>query len=185
MLFNRGKQNGFTLGELLTAMAVAGIGLAVAVPSFTNMVNNNRRITAVNRMVTTMHSARSEAITRNQQVTVCSSKNGTACDGDDWGDGWLFFADLNRDRAVDVGETILGSAPALTQLEVDSGEFPSFFAYRPSGRIMGADFDANQGQFTVCDPRGADYARVLIISQSGQPRLSDHQNDGSAPSCAG
>jgi len=184
MHIKRRTQSGFTLGELLTALAVGGISLAIAVPSFTNMVNNNRRITAVNRMVSTMHSARSEAITRNQQITVCASKDGTACDGDDWKDGWLFFADLNRDRTVDDGEAILGSAPELTKLEVDSAEFPNFFAYRPSGRVMGADFDENEGQFTVCDPRGAEHARVLIISQSGQPRLSEHKSDGSAPTCA-
>jgi type IV fimbrial biogenesis protein FimT len=185
MFIKRRKQRGFTLVELMTSLSVAGISLAIAIPSFTNMVNNNRRITAVNRIVTTMHSARSEAITRNQQVTVCASKNGTACDGDGWNAGWLFFVDLDRDRAVDIGEPILGTGPAIPKLDVDSSVFPSFFAYRPSGRIMGADVDANEGQFTVCDSRGADYARVLIVSQSGQPRLSYNQIDGSAPVCAG
>jgi hypothetical protein len=39
------------------------------------------------------------------------------------------------------------------------------------------------GQFTFCDQRGAAFARVVIISSSGQPSLSEAQADGSAPAC--
>jgi type IV fimbrial biogenesis protein FimT len=184
MEIKRRKQRGITLGELLTVMAVIGISLSIAVPSFSNMMNNNRRITAVNRMVTTMHSARSEAITRNVQVTVCASTAGASCNGSAWKDGWLIFADLDGDRAVDAGETILGSAPGVSTLDVTSGTFSTYFVYRPNGRIMGASVDDNQGQFTICDSRGAAHARVVILSMSGQPRLSEYQSDGSTPVCS-
>ena len=50
--------------ELLTTLAVAAISLALVVPSFDSVVSNNRRATAINQLVSTMHAARGEAINR-------------------------------------------------------------------------------------------------------------------------
>ncbi len=77
---NCSRQRGFTLGELMVTLAVAGIAVSIAVPGFNNMMNNNRRIEAVNEFLSTMHVARSEAITRNVRVTVCPSASGDDCE---------------------------------------------------------------------------------------------------------
>jgi len=176
-------QSGFTLGELMMALAVMGISLSLAVPGFQTVMNNNRRASAVNQMVSTMHMARSEAVTRNVQVTICPSSNATTCENTDWNNGWLFFPDLDGDRQVGVGETVLGAVAAVSHLEINSGEFGTFFVYRPNGRVMVNVTGENSGQLTFCDKRGADHARVVTVSTSGQPRLSEHQMDGSDPSC--
>lgn len=177
------KQRGFTLGELMISLTVMGIGLSIAVPSFQTVVKNNRRAGAINQLITTMHLARSEAVTRNVQVTVCPSTNGTACAATPWKEGWISFPDVNGNRQVDGGETVLASVPAFTELDINTAEFPSFFVYRPNGRVMVNVVAQNTGQLTFCDSRGPTHARVVIISTSGQPRLSEYQMSGAAPTC--
>lgn len=177
------RQKGFTLTELLTATAVMAITASVAIPSFNATMNNNRRATAVNELFNTMQSARSEAITRNAQVTVCPSSNGLNCEAVGWENGWIYFPDSNRNRTVDAGEQILGASPERKRLTVTSVEFGRFMAYRPNGRVMVNLPAENTGNLVVCDPRGADEARVLIIDASGQPRVADHMLNGAAPAC--
>jgi type IV fimbrial biogenesis protein FimT len=179
------RQQGFTLTELLTAMAVMAITVSVAIPGFQATMNNNRRTTAVNELFNTMQSARSEAITRNAQVTVCPSSNGLNCEAVGWEKGWIYFPDTNRNRTVDAGELVLGASEERKRLTVTSAEFGGFLAYRPNGRAMVNVAAQNTGNLVICDPRGADEARVLIIDASGQPRVADHMLNGAAPACPG
>ena len=41
----------------------------------------------------------------------------------------------------------------------------------------------NTGDFALCDKRGSDHAKVVILDMSGRPRLSEYLADGSKPSC--
>lgn len=178
------NQRGFTLTELLTALAVAAIGLSLAAPGFQEVTSNSRRATSINSLVSTLHRARNEAVTRNQQVTVCPSDNGISCGaGAAWSDGWIAFPDPDQDRQVSGDEQVLVAGPGVQHLNIDSEEFDDFIVFRPSGRIMVDAVDENSGQITFCDDRGADQARVVIIEASGHPRLSDLQFDGTAPNC--
>jgi len=170
-------QYGFTLGELMITVAVVAIIVAIAVPSFDQFFSNNRRANAINQLVSTMHVARSEAVTRNVQITICPSSNGQSCDDADWHDGWIYFTDANRNRQRDAGETILGALPGMRNLEITSMEFGDFIVYRPNGRAMGATVTQNTGQFTFCDHRGAAASRALMITPSGQPLLAEDQPD--------
>jgi type IV fimbrial biogenesis protein FimT len=123
-------------------------------------------------------------VTRNQQVTVCPSDNGTACvDGAVWSDGWIAFPDTDQDRDVSGDEQVLVAGPGVERLTINTAEFDDFIVFRPGGRVMVNDVDENSGQFTFCDYRGAEEARVVIIETSGHPRLSDHQADGDDPDC--
>jgi type IV fimbrial biogenesis protein FimT len=137
----------------------------------------------VNQLVSTLHIARSEAVTRNSQVTVCTSDDGATCSDGEWHDGWIFFPDADQDRQADADEPVLGSGTGPQDLTIDSEEFGSFVAYRPNGRVMVDAPDENTGAFTFCDSRGAEFARVVIINTTGQPALSEHMADGSDPEC--
>lgn len=87
---NRRTSKGFTLLELIVAIAVTGIILSVGVPSFISIIQNNRAVAHTNDLVTGLNLARSEATRRSSVVTVCSSTNGTTCNGgNDWSTGWL------------------------------------------------------------------------------------------------
>ena len=73
--------------ELMITLAVAVILIAIAVPSFTYLIANNRLTTVANEMVDAVHTARMEAIKHNANAQFCSNSStnnttdtlGTAC----------------------------------------------------------------------------------------------------------
>jgi len=82
------KRNaGFTLIEMMTAIAVLGVLTAVAVPSFTNMINRNRLASQSNELLSAIQFARIEAIRTNARVTFCGAATATADGADDCDDG--------------------------------------------------------------------------------------------------
>jgi type IV fimbrial biogenesis protein FimT len=87
------NQRGFTMMELLIAIAILAIVTTAALPSFTQVIQNNRLSSQTNELVTAMQYARSEALKRSLGVTVCSSSDGAECGGD-WNEGWIVIADL-------------------------------------------------------------------------------------------
>lgn len=82
-----------TLVELMVALAVLGILLSVAIPSFQGFIRNNRLTSVANELASAFSLARSEAVRRGQQVTVCKADTNAetpACGGGaEWHDGWL------------------------------------------------------------------------------------------------
>ena len=74
---------GFTLIELMIGLAVAALVLTIGVPSFRNIILDNRlTMTEVNTFVADLNLARSEATARNTFVTV------KALSGTEWNKGW-------------------------------------------------------------------------------------------------
>lgn len=169
--------------ELLTALAVIAIGTTVAVPGLENTISNNRRTASVDGLYVTLQTARSEAITRNMQVTICPSASGQNCEAVAWEEGWIYFADPNRNRTVDGAEVVLGVTGERPRLTINSAEFNGFLAYRPNGRVMVNTPAENTGSLVICDHRGGEEARVLSIGLSGQARISDHMPNGAIPDC--
>jgi len=83
---------GFTLVELLVTIAVVAILAAIALPSFTSMIQRNGVNSAGNRLMADLGYARAEAATRGTYVSVCPSTNGTSCSGSAaWESGWIVY----------------------------------------------------------------------------------------------
>lgn len=177
-------QRGFTLIEMMVAVALTALLLSMGVPALQQFTSNARQTSTINDFVSSMHIARSTAVTTNFRTTVCASSNGVSCEAVTWDQGWIVFSDRDSDQTVDNDETIVASSNGADGLEIQSAEFGQFLMYRPNGRVMTASAAGNSGQFTVCDNRGSEYAKVLIVDLSGRPRLSRYQADGSAPSCS-
>ena len=83
--------SGFTIIELMVTVAVAGILLAVAVPSFNQMAVNSRLTTQVNDVVGALNLARSEAIKRNARVSFCRVGSETAVNCETASGNWLHW----------------------------------------------------------------------------------------------
>lgn len=173
---------GFSLLELLTAFAVTGILLSLAVPSFYHQLQTNRIRTHINGIFTGLHLARAEAIRRNRTVMVCESHDLDSCTGSaDWSRGWILFADPNRNDRRDRDEPLLHvSPPASPGIQIDfngagrNGD--RWLHYRPTG-------STKNGTFTVCDRRGAAHARAVILYRSGRPRVSTRSANGRPLRC--
>ena len=74
-------QQGFTLIELLIVVVIVAIGVALAVPSYEDIVQKRRVTSAAEQIAAFIALAQSEAIKRNE-VVVISVKRGS--DGDVW-----------------------------------------------------------------------------------------------------
>ena len=111
--------HGFTLIELMIGIAILAIILGLGVPSFMNTIERNRITTATNDVVMAMQMARSEAIKRRAEVTVCRrDAAGSACEnGTDWAGGWLVLVtapgEVLRVWNPAAGQTITGPNTGL------------------------------------------------------------------------
>ena len=176
-LIARAKQRGFTLLELLVGLIIAGILAAMAVPSFGNMLHDQRVANESNRLIGALNLARAEAAKRRRTMSLCPSTNGTACTGgSSWEDGYLLFTNLDADSppvvdAVEAVVRIFEAAPDNISLRADT--FELFISYAAN------TFSNTAGTFTICDHRGAADARGILINGVGRARISqDSDSDG-------
>ena len=96
------NESGFTLIELLVTMVVATILLAVAIPAYNGLIQNNRVTANSNNLANALAVARSEATRRREPVIVCSSTDLLDCaDSPNWETGWIIFNDRNNDGELD------------------------------------------------------------------------------------
>jgi type IV fimbrial biogenesis protein FimT len=87
-------QHGFTLTELMAALSVLGVLVAIATPSLKQFAANSRISGSANSLVNALAVARSEALHQSTPVTVCASANSQTCvDTPDWSNGWIVFTD--------------------------------------------------------------------------------------------
>lgn len=166
---------GFTLLELMIVVSVLAISLLLVAPSFSNLLMDNRQLSAVYAMRATLNKARSEAITRRAPVVVCGSMDGLTCGGSkDWSNGYL--AVLGQDDSVVVDENnpaalrLHWEARPNPQIRVLSGR--DFIRFDPMGAALG-----NAGTLVFCDTRGPAEARGLVLSNAGVVRASQDSDD--------
>ena len=177
------RQKGFTLIELMTTIGIGAVLVSMAVPGMQTVAMNSKQRSGVNELISAMHMARNTAITTNSRVTLCASSNGTSCQSVPWNDGWIVFADLDSNQAVNGAEVVLRAGAEASGLDISSSQFSRFLMYRPSGRVMNASTATNVGEFTICDGRGSDHLRIVAIELSGRPRLTEYSTLGLTPSC--
>jgi type IV fimbrial biogenesis protein FimT len=180
---------GVTLVELMVTLAVIATVLSIGIPTFTEFLRNNRMATATNDLVSAMHLARSEALTRRLPAVVCASTNANAaepsCDGAaDFGAGWLVFADANGNAQRDPGEPALNAHGPLPGDIVDNSTLrgagtPVYVAFQVNGfRLDDLIATPVVTDLQLCDNRGdrdtgggIAAGRWLRISATGHPRL--------------
>lgn len=161
------KYQGLTLIELLITIVIVGVLLMVALPSFSAMIKDNRLITAINQVSTLTAFARSEAIKRNNDVTMCRSANNSSCastgnniivksDNNDDGD----FTDAS-DEMIRTFELIESNSQITLHFQGFTG---SQITFTPTG------LSTQAGRIEICDSRGKNYAKARIINIGGQLR---------------
>jgi len=103
------KFTGFTILEIMVVIAIAGVLMAVALPSYQAMVKNNCMTTGTNALVSSFQQARSEAVKRGTEVTISAGNPGDS--GNEWGTGWSITIDEDRNGngSLDTGEDYNGN----------------------------------------------------------------------------
>jgi type IV fimbrial biogenesis protein FimT len=154
---------GFTLMELLVALAIAAILFAIGVPTIRNVATGSQLSSSANDLLASIQLARSEAIKRNLSVSVCPSSNGDAdCDlGDDWEVGWMVVVE-STDEVIQR-EAALPDGYRMTQ---DGGT--AALVFRPIGLA------GNPAVITACreDPLGSQ-ERVLTLRAAGTAQVTN------------
>ncbi len=151
---------------------VAGILMSLAAPSFVNFVKNNRLTTQANALVADLNFARSEAIKRGANVTVCRAKAPFAvCDAvaGAWSAGWII---------VDGAGQVLRAHEALAGKNTLSGTDGSGGFGDVSDQVIytrsGMTTLVAGSEFRLCDNRGAALGRLIQLAVTGRPRIDDN-----------
>ncbi len=195
----KAQQRGFTLIELMIALAVLSTLMVVGVPAFQTFVQNNRQISEHNSVVMSLLSARSEAVRANVPVVMCTSNNGSSCRDcatdlgcANWEDGWILFTDVVRTNPTTEEGVV--NATAGTNAEVcESDEDCVLAIYDGLGagstlRLAGAGsnnaiaYNATgasdvSGTFTMCVPKTTVYKK-LVITSTGRPKTEEASPSG-------
>ncbi len=169
------KISGFTIMELMIVVAIAGILVAVGIPSFRNLTKDNCLTTGTNLLVSSFQQARSEAVKRSTTLTITASNAGD--NTNEWGNGWTVTIneDSDNDGVLDTGEDFDGDGTldaaatfrvvtlSCTNTTMNETGNDTVFVYGSDGFIDAA------GTFDVCDDRTGETGRQISINAVGRP----------------
>lgn len=116
---NHKNNSGFTLIEIMVAVAIVGIFASIALPSFSKLIESNRINTATNELISNLMLTKSEALKRRNTVTLCPSTTQNSatpsCSGSsDYSTGWIVFLDCDGDGVIDNSGTDGAGDPIVT-----------------------------------------------------------------------
>ena len=169
-------RQGFTLLQLVIALAILAILTSIAVPGMELLVQASRVQTEAHRLMTSIVLTRNEAVKRNSPVSMCPSSMALTgkpvCDGI-FADGWIVFSNRDRDRVVDAGEDevirIFPALPAGLTITNRKGTIPASetITYRADGS------SGRNRTFLLCPPSGSKAkSRSIVMNIVGRPRMA-------------
>ncbi len=171
---------GYTLIELMTAVALISIIVGFSAPIYSNFLSNQSRSTALSAFHHFAITARSEAITRLNYVSICPSIDKKFCvqGSSDYSYGWIMFVNSDKDYPVvrDNNETLLQSF-SLDARNYSLVANRNAFTFRPRHKRN------TNGTLTVCPENISDKYQSLIISYTGRPRIDKNPKSSHIAIC--
>lgn len=157
------SSKGFSLVELLIAMAIMGIGAALAAPLFTSLIESSRLTSSTNNLVEAFALARSEAVRRREAVQVVPL-------AESWSDGWMV-------RTV-AGETEVARFDAVPPaLSFDMPNDVETIEFQPNG--MRAFENSAAITVEVCARSGK--GRLIVLNAAGSTQVERVESECGTP----
>jgi type IV fimbrial biogenesis protein FimT len=172
----RSGDDGFTLLEALVVLALLGILLSLAAPAMSRLQGGHRLQAQAEGFLDSLVLARSEALRRQQRVSLCAQAAEGTCDTNgQWQQGWLVFVDENDNGVREVQEALIevhAALPPAVQLGVTS-TVKAYFSYGPEGRSLSSNGAFMAGSWRFCQaslPKGWQ----VVINALGKPRIEQY-----------
>lgn len=167
----RQREAGFTLIELLITLAVAGVLMMVAVPSFVQFQRNAQLSDATSNFMAAVNAARANAMKEGLNTYLIPVTN------TNWSSGWLVYSDSNWDQAFTAGTdpVILQHDALSTDLTVltpgaaggPNSLVDGYLMFNGSGYPRLKDGSFSNGQIEI---KTTDRRRKIIFDQVGRVR---------------
>ncbi|MEN7341570.1 MAG: GspH/FimT family pseudopilin [Pseudomonadota bacterium] len=162
---------GFTLLELIVAIAVGSIITTIGAPAVSDWLTRQRVSAEARVLWRDLSHARYQAGVSDLPVIVCPSNDGTQCTGErDWSRGWISFINIDDDYPAKRDH----DEPVLTYHQ--SSEITHVRANRLAIRLRGFAARATNGRIAVCDAAARTTPRTVVVSHTGRARIVSETN---------
>jgi len=166
-------QRGFTLVEMMIVIAVLGIILTIAIPSFTEMMDSSRTRRAADAISSFLVNAKSEAIKRNMPVRVVfqsESSGATWCAGMTTANTCDCLATSNTCRLELEGVARILDGASYKNIVLNNPDDGDMFSFTP---LRGA---VNSGNAQVQSDNGLQVR--VVVTGTGRIRLCSPSGSG-------
>lgn len=170
-------RRGFTLVELLAALAIGATLLALALPDLNALIRTQQLRSATGDLFEAIGLARAQAIARNTRIKLAPRDPA----GADWAQGWTVFADRDDDGVAGPGDDIIAVhgplAPGLAFHFGFTGPAPPYYiAYNGAGRSCSESSSAAARPGTLSLFHGGAIRRIKI-NMLGRARMCNPARD--------
>ncbi|MCD6009351.1 GspH/FimT family pseudopilin [Modicisalibacter zincidurans] len=159
------RQRGFTLIELMVTLTILVITLGWVAPSFSQLISRNSIVTDLSRLRSAIALARNTAITREQVITLCPSRDQKSCNKN-WSLPLLVIQGPFDGNNISQDTDILKIIP---EGNVSNTRFRNDYRWI---RIPATGWPRGyNGTFELCDTNGE--SASLVMSNTGRLRSGD------------
>ncbi|HTR57069.1 MAG TPA: GspH/FimT family pseudopilin [Casimicrobiaceae bacterium] len=166
------KGAGFSLVELMVALAIFALTLRFGVPAYGDWIAARKLANHAEYLAETLNRARSEAVKSSTRVNLCKTRDGRQCtDAGGWDSGWIMFIDPNGSGEIEGGEPVLQvEGPPGDGITVRGNRpLEDYVSFTPFGFARALNGALQMGTFVVCKP-GQDAIHV-VLANSGRVRI--------------
>lgn len=158
---------GFTLLELMVTVAIMGIIMSLAMPSYRNMQNTATVNNVVKEWQESFYYAQAEAMRLKRNITFCASDNGSNCSGE-YQSGWIV---KDNDRLLrDVVPSVPKDSDFKVRVNTSGG---STLTILPNGNIQGFAGATLQAYLKPKEGDQPIIKRGLTISREGRIKINN------------